>query len=331
LLTAVLAARGPPEELTQPSRLQGFAADVRGALRRAADRLPTDEAGLLPGLVVGDTSRLPAKLRADFQLTGLTHLTAVSGANLAIVVGAVLAGCRVGRVGPRLRAVVAGLALAGFVVVARPSPSVLRAAVMGLIAISGTVLGRRGNPLPALSGAVLALVLLDPGLARSIGFTLSVLATAGIVVWAPPWGSRLRRILPGSLAELVAIPAAAQLACAPVIAAAFGQVSLVAVPANLLAAIAVAPATLLGALAALAGSVLPPLAAPLVWLAAVPTGWLVLVAHGGAAIPGAAIGWPSGCVGGLLVVAAVIAGGAAIRLVRGDMLTLWPTSRRRSR
>jgi len=309
LTVAVLSARGPPERVAAPSGLQRAAGGLRSGLRAACRALPAKERGLLPGLVLGDTNRLDPALADAFRATGLTHLVAVSGTNCAIVCGAVLLLARRLRAGRRASAVLAGLALVGFVVLARPSPSVLRAAVMGALALLALAIGRSRAALPGLCAAVLLLVLIDPSLARSAGFALSVLATAGLLVLAPPWRDGLRRRrLPRGLAEAVAVPAAAQLACAPVLAAIGGQVGIVAVPANLLAVPAVAPATLLGVAATVLSGVWPQGAAVLARLAGVPTAWLVTVAEHGARVRGGSIPWPPGPTGGMLL-AGLLAGG----------------------
>jgi competence protein ComEC len=230
----------------------------------------------------------------------MTHLLAVSGANCAIVVGAVLALLRLLRAGPRTGAVVSGLALVGFVVLARPSPSVLRAAVMGAVALIALAAGRPRAALPALAAATGFLMLVDSALARSPGFALSVVATLGLVVLAPRWRDALRaRGVPALLAEAVAVPAAAQAACAPILAALSGGVGLVAVPANLLAVPAVAPATLLGVVTALLSAIAPGAATVTAGLASWPGWWLIVVARHGAAVPGGTLPWPGGVWGGL--------------------------------
>ncbi|MFN2522442.1 MAG: DNA polymerase III subunit delta [Mycobacteriales bacterium] len=231
---------------------------------------------------------------------------AVSGTNVAVVLGAALLLARAAGLGLVGGPVVSVLALAGFVVLARPSPSVLRAAVMGVIGVLALVSGSRRAALPSLSAAVLVLVLVSPDLAAAPGFALSVLATAGLLVLAPPWRASLARRLPGWLADALAVPAAAQVACGPVIVAISGTLGLLSVPANLLAVPAVAPATVLGVAAALAAPVWMPLAQGVAWLAYLPTAWLVLVARTGAGVPGAGIGWPIGMRGGLLLVAATV-------------------------
>lgn len=313
LVAAVLLARGPPGVLSNPSPVQGVAGRIRAGLRSASAGLPADTAGLLPGLVIGDTSRLSPSLRQDFQTTGMTHLVAVSGANVAIVLAAVLVLARWLRLGPRAGPAAAGLALAGFVVLARPSASVLRAAAMGLVVVLALGTGRARAALPTLSAAVLGLLLVEPGLSRSVGFALSVAATAGLLVLAPPMRQWFARRLPGWLADAIASPLAAQCACAPLIAAISAKVSLVAVPANLLAAPAVVPATLFGVLTALTAPWCPPLGRALAQLAGVPAGGIVAVAHLGARLPGAAVSWPGGGTG-----AALLAGASLIVVVAGS-------------
>ncbi|MDQ1664736.1 MAG: competence protein ComEC, partial [Actinomycetota bacterium] len=224
------------------------------------------------------------------------------------VVGFVLLAARWLGVRGRWLPLLGGLAMVGFVVLARPQPSVLRAAVMGGVALLALASGRRRASLAALSAAVLVLVLADPWLSRSYGFVLSVLATGALVVLAPGWTAALRaRGLPTGWAAALAVPLAAQAVCAPVVAMLSGQLSLVAVPANLLVAPAVAPATVLGVLATVL-SVASPAAAG--WVATVggaPAWWIVEVAQRSASAPLAAVGWSSSapaaaCLAGLTVV-----------------------------
>ncbi len=231
----------------------------------------------------------------------VAHLTAVSGSNVAIVLATVLLLTRGSGLGLRWRPVVAALGLAGFVVLARPSPSVLRAAVMGAVALLALGTGGRRQAVPSLSAAVLLLVLVSPDLAASPGFALSVLATAGLLVLGAPWREVLARRLPQWLAAALAVPAAAQVACGPVIVAISGTLGLLAVPANLLAAPAVAPATVLGVAAAVLAPVSRPLARVTAWVAYLPTAWLVLVAHMGARLPYASVPWPGGRGGAALL------------------------------
>ncbi|WP_214322114.1 ComEC/Rec2 family competence protein [Nonomuraea sediminis] len=199
LVGGILLMHGQPRRLGGLSWVQTVAGSFREGLREASNVLPADQRGLLPGLVVGDVSRMDPHVSADLKEVGLSHLNAVSGANLAIVAGAVIALSRLAGVPLAWRAVLAAAAMIAFTVIARPSPSVLRALLMGLIAATALGTGRAKDGLAALSAAVLLLILFDPELARSYGFALSVAATAGILLLAPRWRSHLTPHHPAAL------------------------------------------------------------------------------------------------------------------------------------
>ena len=319
--TATFDASGSPSGVGRASLVQRIAGRVRTGLRAATAPLPPAPGGLLPGLVDGDVSRLPAGVAADFKTTGLTHLVAVSGANVAIVLGAVLVVSRWAGLRARGQAWSGAVAIVAFVVVARPQPSVLRAAAMGLVAVVALSTGRRRRAVPALAAAVLCLIDVDPTLARSIGFALSVLATWALVVVAPRFRDQLARVMPRRLAEALSVPTAATLVCAPLIASISGRVSLVAIPANLLAEPVVGAATILGVLTACVAPFWLTGATWLAGLGAIPCSWLVFVAQRFAHLPGASVPWPSGaagavdlvCVVGLFAVAARLLWHAATR------------------
>nr|WP_223831253.1 ComEC/Rec2 family competence protein [Streptomyces venezuelae] len=335
---AVLKAdRGPPRIVGGPSALQRTAGELRAGLRRVTDGLDPDARALLPGLVVGDTSRIGTELRDAFQATDLTHLLAVSGSNLSIVL-LLLVG-RPGRaheverggLAPRIGLSLRGTALAGgaltlaFVVVCRPDPSVLRAAACGLVVLLAIGTGRRRSLIPALATVVLVLVLYDPWLARSYGFLLSVLATGALLTVAPRWSEALRtRGVPERLAEALAACLAAQAVCAPVVVVFAGRVSLVAIPANLCAELAVAPATVFGFAALALAPVWTPAGEGLAWVAGWPAGWIARVARAGAALPGAEMSWPGGRWGGsaLALITVVVVLGARRLPYRGPMALL---------
>ncbi|MDG9719162.1 ComEC/Rec2 family competence protein [Streptomyces sp. DH24] len=313
-------ARAAPDVVGEPSRPQRFAGRLRAGLREATDGLPADARALLPGLVVGDTSRVTPELDAAFKETDLTHLLAVSGANFTILLALLLGppglAQRAERRGlaPRLgislrqTAVLGGVLTLGFVVVCRPDPSVLRAAACGSVALLALATGRRRTLLPALATAVLLLVLYDPWLARSYGFLLSVLATGALLTLAPRWSAALRRRgVPPGLAEALAAAGAAQALCAPVVAVLSARVSLVAVPCNLLAEFAVAPATVLGFAALGTAPLAMPVAKALAWCGSWPAEGLAAVARTGAALPGSGVDWPGGWTGAALLGAATVA------------------------
>jgi len=314
LTAAVLRTAAEPERLGEPPWLQRAAGSLRSGLQAACAPLPDKPGGLLPGLVVGDTSALDPGVTDAFRQTGMTHLTAVSGANLAILAGLILAALRGIRAGPGRSAALAALAIAGFVILARPSPSVVRAAAMCGLGLLALALGRPRAAVPALCTSVVVLVLVDPALAAAPGFALSVAATTGLLLVAPGWAAALRaRRVPGVAADALAVPAAAQAACAPLLAAMTGTVSLTAIPANLLAAPAVAPATVLGLLAAVVAPVAPPIAEGLAWLGQWPAWWLIEVAERGSRVPDGLVPWPDGAGGGWALAAVLCAVAFAAR------------------
>ncbi|GAA2337606.1 ComEC/Rec2 family competence protein [Streptomyces cuspidosporus] len=319
-----------PRILAGPSAAQRAAGRLRAGLRAATDGLAPDARALLPGLVVGDTSRVPPDLDEAFRAADMTHLLAVSGSNLSLILALLIGpphlAARVERRGLaarlgiplRLTALLGGALTLGFVIVCRPDPSVLRAAACGLITLLAIATGRRRSLLPALAAAVLVLVLYDPWLARSYGFVLSVLATGALLTLAPGLSAALRRRgLPPRPAEMLAAAVAAQAVCAPVVVLLSGRVSLVAIPCNLVAELAVAPAMVLGFAALAAAPLAFPVAECLAWLAGWPARWIATVARTGAGLPGAETAWPGGWAGGLLLAAvsavAVLTGGRLLR------------------
>lgn len=301
----VLFAQGPVAQLSRGGVVETSAGDVRAAFIARTQRLPEPGSELLPGLAVGDVRAVSADLDAAMKASGLSHLTAVSGSNLALVAAAAfgaVALCGGGRV---LRIAVAALALAGFVVLVTPQPSVIRAAAMAGAAMTAVLLGRPRAGLSVLLLAVTVLLLADPRLAAAPGFALSAAATAGLLVLAPPLAAGLARLLPKPVALAIAVPLSAQLACGPILALFAVQQSLVSVPANLLAAPASPIATVLGLLACLAMPIpaLADLFAAAAWL---PSAWIAQTAVVTAGLPLATIEAPAG-IGTALVVASLSA------------------------
>ncbi|MET9627785.1 ComEC/Rec2 family competence protein [Lentzea sp. NPDC006480] len=310
LTSALLRVRGPPIDPRPAPAWQRWADHLRDGLRDASAVLDDEEAGLLPALVVGDTDHMVPRIVDEFRTAGLSHLLAVSGANLAIVCGAVYLLATRLRAGPRTAAAAAMAALVGFVVLAGPEPSVLRAAVMGAVTLLALVLGRTRSTLPSIAAAVIVLVLVDPALGGDPGFALSVVATTALVLVAPKWSRALKeRGVPNGLAEAIVVPTAASLATAPLVVGLSGQVSLVAIVANLVAGPVVAPATVLGVVAAAVASLYRPGAELVVHIAGPAVTWLIQVARQAATVPGASVGWPQGWLGAFAltgVLAAVV-------------------------
>ncbi|TMK17986.1 MAG: DUF4131 domain-containing protein [Actinobacteria bacterium] len=287
--TSGLRRLAPPRDV-----LTRVARTGRRAMARAVDHLPERQAGLLLGVTIGDTSRLDPALDQDFRDTGLSHLTAVSGENLGMFLGAVAVLLRLARI--RRRGTIAGLAVAAiaFIAITRFEPSVLRAGAMVAVALVAVASGARRDALTALGVACLGLLCWDPFLIHVPGFQLSALATVGILVVAPRLASAFGG---GKMAAAAAVTLGAQLAVAPLIAQTFHRFSLVALPANLLALPAVAPATVLGFAAATVGAVWPPVGAALATLARPSLVWMAGVAGRLARVPSASVDVPGGLAG----------------------------------
>jgi ComEC/Rec2-related protein len=263
---------------------------VRDAARgRALASLAPDRAGLLVGMALGDTSLLPPELEGDFRAAGLTHLMAVSGANLAVVLGAGLWLAGLAGAGRRGLAV-AGIALVVvLVVVTRWEPSVLRAGVMAGLVLLGVAAGRGPGGRRALCLAVVVLLLADPGLAGALGFQLSVAATAGVLWLGPLVARTLPDRVPERVGTAVGMTLGAQATAVPALALAFGPVSLAGLPANLLGLPLAGGPMLLGVVAAATAPVAPGVATLACRLADPFLLALIAVARWAAGLPGGSV------------------------------------------
>ncbi|MHA7986705.1 ComEC/Rec2 family competence protein [Rathayibacter sp. CAU 1779] len=300
-------ASAKPRVVGRPNALLGAMNGVRAGFSAQADGLPGDGGDLLPGLAIGDVHQLPTSLGDAMKAASLTHLTAVSGANCAVLVSLVGAAAGAIGLGRGIRAACSLVALGGFVVLVTPQPSVLRAAVMAAVIVVGTWAGRPGRAIPALSLAVVVLLTIDPWLSVDFGFILSVLATGALLLLAPSLAQRLERWMPARLAAILAVPIAAQVACQPVLLLLNPTVPLYGVLANLAAEPAAPIATVLGLAACLLLPVWPAAGAALAHVAWIPSAWIAAVARVSAALPGSGLGWIDGVVGFVLMVLLAIA------------------------
>lgn len=325
----IISAGRPPEIITEPGGVLAVAAALRSSLVTSLTGLPQPGAGLVPGLAVGDTSGVGAELDAAMKASSLSHLTAVSGANCAIVVGLAFGLAAAAGAGRRLRVALALSALAGFVVLVTPEPSVVRAGVMASVAMLGVLFGRPGAGISVLSLSVAMLLISDPWLATSLGFALSVAATASLLLFARPIAEGLARRLPRALALALAVPLAAQLACGPLLVLIEPTVPVYGVVANLLAAPAAPVATIIGLAACLAAPV-PWVQLGLSAIAWAPASWIAGTARTFADLPGAAVPWldgPTGLitlaiVGIAIGVVAAGRGGRRARAVAGTLIAV---------
>jgi competence protein ComEC len=319
---AVLRIRGSPSRVSAASPVQRAAGALRNGLRTAAGSLSGDARGLLPGLVVGDTSGLRESVADDFKTAGMAYLLAVGGFHFMIVCGAVLWLAR-RLVGPRLAAVLTGLVLLAFFEVAGPKPSVLRAFLMVGVGLLALATGRRSSTFSALAATVLVLLLWQPQFSGNVQFALSVSATAAMVLLARPTAEALhRRGVPHGFAELIAVAVVAHLMTAPLIAADYGQFSLTAIVANVLAEPAFVAAMVLGALAMALSPVAAPVAGFVAGLAQWPADWLIGVAHHSAQVPASSLPWPTGWLGGVTLAVLIVAVVVALRSRRFRVLVV---------
>jgi competence protein ComEC len=298
-----------------PSLLWRAANDLRGRVLGGSASLPAAEGALVAGFLFGDTRGIPATVEDEFRAAGLTHLLAVSGANVAFVLS--LAAPVLSRVGLRGRLLGGLTVLALFGTMTRWEPSVLRATTMAAAAMVALHLGRPTAGLRVLALSAGLLLAIDPFLVHSVGFLLSCSASAGILAVAPRLIAWLRG--PEWAREALGVTAAAQLGVAPVLIPVFGSMPLVAVPANLLVAPAVGPLTVVGLVTGVVGGIARPWSPAVAGLLQVPVGllvrWVMLVADLASRVPVAVDGR---AVFGLLAVSACTAAAIRTRRLRGD-------------
>jgi competence protein ComEC len=285
----VIEERAPPGGGVGAAALRASEVVRDAARRRALATLAPERAGLLVGMALGDTSLLPGDLERDFRAAGLTHLMAVSGANLAVVLGAGLWLAGAAGAGRRTLAVAGVVLVVLLVVVTRWEPSVLRAGVMAGLVLFGVAAGRGPGGRRALCLAVVVLLLADPALVAALGFQLSVAATAG-VLWLGPGVTRaLPERVPERVRKGVGMTLGAQAAAVPVIALALGPVSLAGLPANLLGLPLAGGPMLLGVVAAATARVAPGFATLACRLADPFLVALIAVARWAAGLPGGTV------------------------------------------
>jgi len=290
----LLFASEPAQWRAAPAWWVEWANQLRYTFAEAAGTLPGGGGELMGGLAIGDTSAVSDELDGAMKTSSLSHLTAVSGANCAIVVGLImLLGARMG-VHRVLRIAMSILVLLAFVVVVTPDPSVLRAALMATFVLLALGSGRPIRGMAVLAIATISLLVFDPWLSRNFAFALSVFATAGLLLFAEPLSQFFGRWIPRWLSLVIAVPLAAQLACQPVLLLLQPSLPTYGVLANVLAAPAAPIATVVGLAACVALPVIPVLGTALIWIAWLPSAWVAAVATFFANAPGARIPWWEG-------------------------------------
>ena len=231
---------------------------VDGALGRA---IPEPEAGLASGILIGLRERVSEAVADDFTVTGLTHVVAISGWNIALVAGIATALLRATGLRRRWRSAIVLAAIVAYTVFAGADASVVRAAVMGGVVLIAREGGRPSGAAAALGLACWGLLLADPGMVEDIGLQLSMAATAGLLALGGPAERAVRRACrdqgPRWLSESLGVSLAAQLSTLPLVLFHFGRLSLISPLANLL----VAPVVPLAMLGAVIGVLVAPLLA----------------------------------------------------------------------
>ena len=285
----MIEERAPPGGGVGAAALRASEVVRDAARRRALATLAPERAGLLVGMALGDTSLLPGDLERDFRAAGLTHLMAVSGANLAVVLGAGLWLAGAAGAGRRTLAVAGVVLVVLLVVVTRWEPSVLRAGTMAGLVLVGVATGRGPGGRRALCLAVVVLLLADPALAGALGFQLSAAATAGVLWLGPPAARWLPDRIPERARTAVGMTLGAQATALPALALVFGRLSLAGLPANLLGLPLAGAPMLLGVAAAATAPVAPWAAALACRLADPFLVALIAVARWAAGLPGGSV------------------------------------------
>jgi competence protein ComEC len=304
----------PGIDFAQLVSLDAFRADLARSLELL---VPEPESGILLGIVLGERASVSPDLAHAFAVSGTTHLLAISGFNMTLVGTAVALALR-GRARPTARAVATVAAIVAYSVLVGLGPSVMRAALMASVASLGVASGRRAATANALCVAVTAMLFADPAAIADLGFLLSATATAGLVLWQASLSARFA-VLPGALREGLATTLAASAPTLPLVAAAFGRVSLVSPLANLVAVPLFPPLMITGAAASVVGALSVDLAQPVALVAYGCALALRIVVETFAALPIAALSVPSGPVTGLVVTLALIGAVCGVSVIHGQV------------
>ncbi|WP_347565876.1 ComEC/Rec2 family competence protein [Mobiluncus mulieris] len=225
-------APGTPRIIAPPSGRFVFVNAVRSRLGEAGTHLAPETRAMIGAMSLGLTQNQSQSDRDAMQIAGLSHLTAVSGLHLSVLLGLALG--LTARAPRAIQVAAAGAMMIVFLGMLEGSASVTRAAAMGSVTLLGLALARPAKSIAALSLAVMAMLLVNPWQAASWGFALSVVATFSIVTLGQTLSRWLATFLPRFLALPLAISLSAQLGCQPLMLILRGKLQLFSLPANLL-------------------------------------------------------------------------------------------------
>ncbi len=275
-----------------------FKSRAQAAINRL---IPDPQAALLSGILLGDDNGLPPDLADAFRATGMTHIIAISGFNIAILI-AVFTGFAEKFLPRRPAVLLALVGVALYTLLVGADASVVRAAIMGgLYLIASRYLGRPTFAYSSLFWAGWVMTAVNPFTLWDVGFQLSFAATLGLMLYADPFiqwtrARLLRRLdrrttnqIMGWLSEAALVTLAAQILTLPLMMFYFRQVSLISFPANALILPAQPGVMIWGGLAALTGMVVPAIGQVFAWIAWLFLAYTIGLVRAFAAVPGAAV------------------------------------------
>jgi competence protein ComEC len=278
--------------------MNGLHSFRRRALKILKQLFPEPEGALLAGILLGDDSAIPKDLQQAFAQTGTSHIVAISGFNISIVAGVfMILTRRLPRRVPGWLVAAAGIAI--YTVLVGATPSVVRAAIMGGLAILARQLGRRSHGLTALLFAGALMTAANPWTLWDVGFQLSFAATLGLILYADPLqegverllsrlGKERARALASAAGEIFLMTTAAQITTLPIMLYQFQSLSLIAFAVNPLILFVQPMLMIAGGAAVLLGMVWLPAGQVIAWAGWAPTAYTIRVVEWGARI---AAGW----------------------------------------
>ena len=265
--------------------------NVKSHAQRTINRLlPSPQAPLLSGILIGVESSIPPDVRDDFDRTGTSHIIAISGSNIIVVIQ-VLMGLLKPSLGTRRAASVTLVGVAGYTLLVGADPAVMRAAIMGGLALVAAQLGRRTYGYTSLAFAAWLMTLWNPHTLWDLSFQLSAGATLGLLLFSEDFTAALQRLLERGfaqetaqevtrwLSEPLVVSVAAQITTTPLILFTFGRLSIISLAANIFIVPVQSSIMVLGWLAVLVGMIWPLLGQPLAWIAWLPLTYTLKMAH----------------------------------------------------
>jgi competence protein ComEC len=288
-------------EHSQGSPILAALFDIKERSHQLITRLlPSPQSALLTGILLGNDNDIPPEVANAFNQTGTTHIIAISGSNITIIAGLLFV--LFGRLKNKWLGAVAMLVGIGvYTIFVGATPSVVRAALMGSLAILALRFGRRSDGLAALAASVWFMTVLNPATLFDVGLILSCAATLGLVLYAQPLTRLVERIakrlfaadtarqVTAAVSDAVLITFAAQITTLPVIFLVFGRFSAISFLVNMLVIPAQAPIMSLGILSIVVGAIWFPAGQVVAWLVDIPVAYTLAVIRTAAQLPGSSV------------------------------------------